>query len=100
MPYAHISEFDSGDDRSTTNYDALVQRVWELAQAAGANHHSAGFDDNGVFRIYEVWESRGQRERFLKDTFEPLLAEGHADPTRTDPPIREYGYELHFADSA
>ena len=100
MAYAHITEFDSGDDRSTTNYDALAQRVWDLAQPAGALHHSAGFDENGVFRMYEVWDSRGHRERFVKETLEPLLAEGLADPTRTDPPSREYGYELHFATDA
>jgi hypothetical protein len=23
MPYAHITEFDFGDDRNTVNYDAL-----------------------------------------------------------------------------
>ena len=27
MAYAHITEFDSGDDRSTINYDALLERV-------------------------------------------------------------------------
>ena len=96
MAYAYVTEFDSGDDRSTINYDALAQRLWDLGQPAGAMHHSAGFDDNGVFRMYEVWQSREQRERFVKETVEPLLAEGPADPTRTDPPSREYGYELHF----
>ena len=95
MAYAHITEFDSGDDRSTVNYDALGARLFELGQPEGAIHHSAGFDDNGVFRMYEVWESREHRERFVKETLEPLLAEGPVDPTHSDPPDREFGYELH-----
>ena len=95
MAYAYITEFDSGDDRSTTNFDALAGPLFEQARANGGLHLSAGFDDNGVFRMYEVWESREQRERFVKDHVEPLLAEGPADPTRTNPPDREYGYELH-----
>ena len=97
MAYAHITEFDSGEDRSTANYDALASRLFEQGQPEGAIHHSAGFDDNGVFRMYEVWESRDHRDRFVKETLEPLLAAGPpADPTRADPPSREYGYELHF----
>jgi len=95
MAYAHITEFDVGDDRSTSNYDAAGQRLYEQGQPDGAIHHSAGFDDNGVFRMYEVWESREHRERFVKDRLEPLLAEGPVDPTRTNPPDREYGYDLH-----
>lgn len=58
MAYAHITEFDCGDDRSTVNYDALGARLFDLGQSEGTIHHSAGFDDDGVFRMYEVWESR------------------------------------------
>ena len=96
MAYAHVVEFDSGDDRSTTNYDALLSRLDALGPPDGAIHHSAGFDDNGVFRMYEVWQSRDHRERFVEERLGPLLAEGPVDQTRTDPPSREYGYELHF----
>jgi hypothetical protein len=95
MAYAHITEFDVGDDRSTSNYDAAGQRLYDQGQPEGAIHHSAGFDANGVFRMYEVWESREHRERFVKDRLEPLLAEGPVDPSRTNPPDREYGYDLH-----
>jgi hypothetical protein len=95
MAYAHITEFESGDDRSTSNYDALSQRLYELGQPDGVVHHSAGFDDNGVFRMYEVWESREHRERFVKERLEPLMADGPVDPSRTSPPNNEYGYELH-----
>jgi hypothetical protein len=97
MAYAHITEFDSGDDRSTLNYDALNQRVNEQGQPYGLIYHCAGFDDNGVFRMFEAWQSSDHRQRFIKERLEPVMAEGPADPTRTDPPSREYGYELHHS---
>jgi hypothetical protein len=34
------------------------------------------FDDNGVFRTYQVWQSGEHRQRFVKERLEPLLAEG------------------------
>jgi hypothetical protein len=46
-------------------------------------HHSAGFDDNGVFRIYEAWQSAEHRQRFVEERLEPILAEGPVDMTRT-----------------
>jgi hypothetical protein len=95
MPYAHITEFDFGEDRNTVNYDALGARLFELGRPSGAIHHSAGFDDAGVFRIYEVWESRAHRARFAADTLEALIADGPADPAHPYRPDREYGYELH-----
>lgn len=97
MAYAHITEFDSGDDRSTINYDALLDRVNEQGPPEGLIFHCAGFDDHGVFRTFEVWLSSEQRQRFLTERLEPLMAEGPADPTRTDPPNRDYGYELHYS---
>ena len=97
MAYAYVTEFDSGDDRSTMNFDALVSRVFAEGKPDGVLHYSAGFDENGVFRTYEAWRSSEHRQRFVKERLEPLLVEGPVDTTRTDPPNREYGYELHYA---
>jgi hypothetical protein len=96
VAHAHITEFDSGDDRSTTNYDAFMERIDAGGQPAGLIYNCAGFDDNGVFRMFETWESSEHRQRFVKERLEPLLAEGPVDPTRSDPPTREYGYDLHY----
>jgi hypothetical protein len=95
MAYVHITEFDFEDDRDTVNYDALGARLFDLGQPVGAIHHSAGFDDNGVFRMYEVWESRDHRARFVEQTLQPLIVDGPADPSHPYRPDREYGYELH-----
>ena len=96
MAYAHITEFESGDDRSTLNYDALMERAMAEGRPDGLIHHSAGFDDNGVFRTYDVWESSEHRQRWVAEVLEPLLAEGPVDQTRTAQPDRDHGYELHF----
>ena len=97
VAYAHITEFESGDDRSTRNYDALNDRILTEGYPGGLIYHCAGFDDGGVFRIIEVWQSSEQRQRFRRERLEPLMAEAPADPTRTAPPNREYGYELHYS---
>ena len=97
MAYAHITEFDSGEDRSTINYDALLERINAQGEPEGLIYHCAGFDDNGVFRTIEAWQSREHRQRFITERLEPLMVEGPADPTRTDPPNREYGYALHYS---
>ena len=97
MAYAHITEFQSGEDRSTRNYDALNDRILTEGYPGGLIYHCAGFDDNGVFRIIEVWQSSEQRERFRQERLEPLMAQGPADPTRTAAPDRDYGYELHYS---
>ena len=73
MAYAHITEFDSGDDRSTINYDALLDRVNEQGPPEGLIFHCAGFDDHGVFRTFEVWLSSDDMIHECDDADEPRL---------------------------
>jgi hypothetical protein len=88
-------------DTSTTNYDALTAEL-NLQQAPdGLLIHTAGFDhDSGVFRIFDVWESREQADRFMTEQLNPILERAMAaaaergDETFT-PPSREAWYELH-----
>ena len=65
MSIAFIQEFTIVDgDTSTTNYDAVVEKL-DLKGTAprGLILHSAGFDhDAGVFRIFDVWKPLGARE--------------------------------------
>lgn len=98
MPVASIQEFKiEGDDRSTTNYDALSRRLdLENNAPEGLIVHSAGWDeDGGVFRIYGIWESREHHERFMRERLQPILQEGPANPDSNGPPDRENTYELH-----
>ena len=102
MAVAYLQEFEiQGGDTSTTNYDA-VSGALNLQEAPdGLLIHTAGFDhDAGVFRIFDVWETREHGEKFLSEKLGPILermsaeAAEKADETFT-PPTREAWYELH-----
>jgi hypothetical protein len=78
-------------DRSTTNYDAISARIMAQDAPAGMLVHAAGFTGNG-FRIFEVWESRADFDRFVEQTLTPILQEiAGADDRR--PQLTSY--ELH-----
>lgn len=93
MAVAVIQEFPiEDDDRTTTNYDR-VQDALGTDPPAGGLVHSAGFDEEaGVFRIFDVWESRAAWDAFLNDRLlpivQPMMEQGGRPPaTRV--------YELH-----
>ena len=97
MPVAYIQEF-AIKDRATTNYDFVKERIGE-GPFDGLLIHSAGFDEeDGVFRILDVWETREHTERFLAEHVQPLIDEGPSafpDPGAFDMPSRDGFYELH-----
>jgi len=98
---AFIQEFPIVDgDTSTTNYDAVVAKLDLQAAPSGLIAHTAGFDhDAGVFRIFDVWETREDGERFMKDRLEPIVESMAAAAGESGedfaPPAREGWYELH-----
>jgi len=90
MAIAFIQEF-AIEDRSTTNYDRVKSQLGE-EPIDGLVAHTAGFDDeNGVFRVFDVWETREQAERFLERVMEMV---GEL-PAGVAPPTRQGFYELH-----
>jgi hypothetical protein len=99
---AYLQEFEiQGGDTSTTNYDAVAAALGLEEAPDGLLIHTAGFDhDGGVFRIFDVWETREQGERFMSEKLGPILermmgeAQERGDDTFT-PPQRESWYELH-----
>ena len=98
MPVAFIQEFRiEGDDRSTTNYDTVTERLNVVADPpAGAIIHTAGFDEeSGVFRIFEVWETREACEKFLGERVMPIVEELIGAGADAPPPARQSLYELH-----
>jgi hypothetical protein len=101
MAFVYVQEFPIvGEDRSTTNYDSVSQRLGASGggDVDGLVVHTAGFDeDAGVFRIMDVWESREQGERFMKERLQPILDElmPQMSEGSATPPAREAWYELH-----
>lgn len=101
MAVAYVQEFAiQGDDRSTTNYDAVVRGLNLQTAPDGLIAHTAGWDEEkGVFRIFDVWESREAGERFLEEQLNPVLEQVMAEAGEGDfaPPTADYWYELHDA---
>ena len=97
MAVAFVQEFQiQGGDRSTTNYDTVAERLNVAEPPEGSIVHTAGFDeDAGVFRIFDVWETREDGERFIREQLQPILAELMANSPDATPPDRETWYELH-----
>jgi hypothetical protein len=95
MAVAFIQEFNiQGDDRSTTNYDAINERLTQEDAPAGLLIHFAGFDeDAGVFRIVNVWETQEQGQRYLDEKVLPTVRQ--VVPGGGRQPERETVYELH-----
>ena len=75
MAIAYVQEFTiQGGDTSTTNYDAVVAALDLKDAPDGLLIHTAGFDhDAGVFRIFDVWETRGQGEKFINERLNPII---------------------------
>jgi len=102
MAVAFVQEFAiQGGDTSTTNYDAVVAAL-DLQEAPdGLLIHTAGFDhDAGVFRIFDVWETREHGERFIRERLDPITqpmaqAAQESGDASFAPPTREGWYELH-----
>jgi len=102
MAIAYLQEFKvEAGDTSTTNYDAVAAALNLQDAPDGLLIHTAGFDrDAGVFRIFDVWQTREQGEKFINDRLNPIIepmiaaAAQNADKDFA-PPSRETWYELH-----
>ncbi len=102
MAIAYIQEFEIKDgDTSTTNYDKIASELDLTDKPDGLLIHTAGFDhDAGVFRIFDVWASREEGERFIAERLNPIIEPMAAAATEHpdgnfDPPSRDGWYELH-----
>ena len=93
MPIAYIQEFPSDGDTSTTNYDAVRAKVnIEGDRPDGLIIHTAGFTEEGLFRIFDVWESEEQHARFMSERLMPLVEERMNSGARRP---QESSYNLH-----
>ena len=75
MPVAVVQDWLGEEtDRSTTNYDAIHERLMQGGPIEGFVLHTAGFTGHG-FRIFEVWETREQYDRFIEERLMPIIRE-------------------------
>jgi hypothetical protein len=96
MAFAFVTEFPiQGGDRSTTNYDAVNERLTNEQAPDGLILHYAGFDEEaGVFRVVNIWETQAQGQAYLDDKVMPAVREVMGDDMGA-PPSRQGTYELH-----
>jgi len=99
MAVAYIQEFSIVDgDTSTTNYDNVVAALSINSPPDGLIVHTAGFDHtDGVFRIFDVWETREQGDRFVNEQLNPVLERAMARAVEGSwiPPTLDTWYDLH-----
>jgi hypothetical protein len=97
MAVAYVQEFPIGE-RSTENYDFIADTIG-TGPFDGLIIHSAGFDDeDGVFRIFDIWESKEQAQQFIEAHLQPLIDQGpqaFPNPDAFTQPTRDEFYELH-----
>ena len=92
MPIAYIQEFDATEDRTTTGYDAVKEKLnVEADRPDGMIIHTAGFTSEGVFRIFDVWETEEQHSRFMQERLMPIVEEVMQGGSRP----QESSYTLH-----
>jgi len=94
MPIAYVQEFDASADRTTANYDAVKAKLnVESDPPEGMIIHTAGFTAEGVFRIFDVWDSEEQHTRFMTERLLPVIEEIAGGSGAERP--HEYTYQLH-----
>jgi hypothetical protein len=95
MPVAFVHEFPIGD-RSTENYDFLMEKL-AGQEIDGLLVHAAGFDDDaGVWRQVDIWETREQGEKFMEQVMGSITPESLPRPEFAEvEPSRQATYELH-----
>ena len=93
MAYALVQDFPPEPGDRTANYDAIHKAIMsKVTGPTGLIIHTAGFTGDG-FRIFEVWESQQQCEKFMSEVVMPTVMEVTAGATGAMP--KTTAYELH-----
>jgi hypothetical protein len=95
MAVAFIQEWrDAGP--GTDNYDAIAAKLdAENNPPEGLIAHTAGRDSSGVFRIFDIWETREHVQRFQEERIMPIINELMQQRDDMTPPDVQETYELH-----
>lgn len=95
MAVAFIQEWRNASP-GTENYDAVAAKInAKSSPPEGLIAHTAGRDANGVFRIFEIWETRKHVERFHEQRVMPIVSELMQQRDNMTPPEVQDTYELH-----
>jgi hypothetical protein len=78
-------------------YDAVNERMGG-DMPAGMIVHTSGRDENGVFQIVDVWESRDAMQHFEDDRLRPAIADvmrAHGQDPDAMPQANQTAYETY-----
>jgi hypothetical protein len=90
MAIGVLTEIDEG---TLEQYDQVNERLQAQGDPpSGMIVHTAGAKESGGFRIFDVWESREDFERFQEERLGPIVSEVVGQDAR---PSRQELYELH-----
>jgi hypothetical protein len=95
MAVAFIQEWRNADP-GTDNYDAIASKLDAQSNPPeGLIAHTAGRDANGVFRIFDIWDTRDHAERFQQERIMPIVNELMQQRDNVTPPDVQETYDLH-----
>lgn len=95
MAVAFIQEWRNPSE-GTDNYDFVASKLDAPNNPPeGLIVHTAGRDGNGVWRIFEIWESSEHVERFREQRLMPIVTEMMKERPDATPPDLDATYELH-----
>src|ERR1700736_3730310 len=95
MAFAMLQEWKDAPP-GTENYDAVNKKLDAVENPPdGLIAHTAGRDSNGVWRIFEIWGSREQAQRFQEERLMPIVQEMMQANDDMSPPDVTDVYELH-----
>ena len=95
MAVAFIQEWREASP-GTDNYDAVAAKINAQSSAPeGLIAHTAGRDATGVFRVFDIWETREHAERFQQQQVMPIVSELMQQRDNMVPPDVTEIYELH-----
>ena len=97
MAVAFIQEWKSAAP-GTSNYDAIGAKLdVQSNPPEGLVAHTAGRDSSGVWRIFSIWQSREQAQRFNEERVMPIVQEmmQQRGADNMSPPDTMEVYELH-----
>ena len=95
MAVAFIQEWRDSSP-GTDNYDMVASRLDAANNPPeGLIAHTAGKDGSGVWRVFDIWESAEQAERFREERLMPVVREMMEERPEAAPPDVADTYELH-----
>ena len=94
MAIARFVEFAPNGGTETPNYDAVTKKIGvDDDPPEGMIVHTAGFSEDGTFRIFDVWESQDHMDRFDEERLGPAIQQVMGSDGNE--PDRRAEYQLH-----